>query len=398
MALWHRDSGGGWRARVVSLARIDASDVDRWTDLRSRAITPYPFVDPRLLLPAARHRADAKTMQLLFLENEGDLLLLMPFAVRRDLGGLPVRVLTSKDPFLALESGWHYPLVDRERAVDALESLLALMKTRRLPGLLDFTEFPGEGPLTEALLHAAANRNAPILERQRLEFAFAERPTERSSGSPGLAADPPHAPSFIVTHSPSLTHKRARQVRALEKAIGGPLRLDDLRDDPDALEQFFALQAAGWKGDPSRGGAGLRVTGFDRWFREVASNFRADGDLRVYALTGGGQLIYMFVSLKVARGVFGYADAYDERFAVHSAGALGRIAGLNRILAEPGVEFFDPNMSAHYVESTRLYPQRRSHVRVLIAPGRLGARTLVRTLPAARQIRKRWRGVMDVGS
>jgi hypothetical protein len=398
VALWHRNSRGSWRVRVVSLVGIDASDVDRWTDLRSRAITPYPFVDPRLLLPAARHREDAKSMQLLFLEDGGDLLLVMPFAVRRDLGGLPVKVLSSKEPFLALESGWHYPLVDRERAVEALENLFAQMTTRRFPGLLDLTEFPGDGPLAEALLQAAAHRNSPVLERQRLEFAFAEQLADQDNDTPASSTDPSANPSFVVKHSASTTRKRARQVRALERMVGGPLRLDDLRDDPDALEQFFTLQAAGWKGDPSRGGQGLRVTGYDQWFREVSQNYRADGDLRVYALTGGGQLIYMFVSLRVAQGIFGYADAYDERFAAHSAGALGRIAGLNRTLAEPGVEFFDPNMSAHYRESTRLYPQRRTHVRVLLAPGGFAARAAVRTLPAARLLRAKLRGAMDDGS
>lgn len=337
-------------------------------------------------------------MQLLFLEDGEDLLLMMPFAVRRDLGGLPVKVLSSRDPFLVLESGWQYPLVDRERAVEALENLFAQIRTQRLPGLLDFSEFPGDGPLAEALLQAAANRRSPVLERQRLEFAFAGRLADQDSDTPSYSSDPSTPPSFIVKHSSSATRKRARQVRALEQMLGGPLRLDDLSDDPAALEQFFTLQAAGWKGDPSRGGHGLRVTSFDQWFREVASNYRADGDLRVYALTGGGQLVYMCVNLRVAQGIFGYADAYDERFAAHSPGALGRIAALNRTLAEPGIEFFDPNMSAHYVESTRLYPQRRPHVRVLLAPGGLAARAAVRILPTARLIRERVRGVLDDGS
>jgi hypothetical protein len=379
------------KLRTAALAALEPEDIDRWTQLRHRAIDPYPGIDPRVLVPAARTRDDAHGSTLLLIEDGDELLLLMPFVVETRVERFPLKVISSRDPFLVNESAWHFPLVDRVRAVEAFAFLLSQLTRLGLPGLIEFDQFPGDGPLWDALVVATAASRTPRLLRDTTEFAW-------TKGKPALGADASvvaqaddAAPSFVVEHSPTQTRRRRRQARALEQRVGVPLRMKHCADDPMALETFMDLQAAGWKGDTARGGKGLRVTHFDGWFSQVADNFRADDDLFIDAMIGGSDVIYMRVCLRVENGVFSYADAYDERFADFSPGALGRIACNNLNLHGRAASFFDPNMDARYVESSRLYSDRRPHSKILVAPGGPVAKAVVRALPIAKTLRDRSR-------
>lgn len=379
------------RARIVVLAQITPLDVERWTDLVARSIEPYPFLDPRLLLPAARHRETARSMRFVFIEDGSDLLLVMPFVLRRGPAGLPVRMVSTRGAFLDSESGWDHPLIDADRAAEALEGLVVNLRSLELPGLLEFTNFPAEGPLAAALTAVAASLNLPVLERDRVDFSYARAIEDGSeAAAPGIS----EPASFTASHvSANSRKKHSRFARGLAEAVGAELRIEDRGQDADAIEQFIELQAAGWKGDPSRDGSGLRVMGYGPWFSEVAAAYRADGDLAVYALTGGGQIIHMYVVLRVGDAMFGYADAYDERFASFHAGTLGRIATMNRALAEPGVQLFDPNFVARFVvEARRIFPHSRERTQLLTAYGSPASRILVQAIPAGRRLRARLRG------
>ncbi len=374
------------RLRVVELAGIDPADIERWANLRARAVTPYPCLDPRLLVPAARLREDAQGIRLIFVEESSTLLAIMPFVVVRGVGRLPALTLSSRAPFLALESGWQHPLVDADRSVEALTALLTGLVELQLPSLVDFCNFPGDGPLFAALHAAVAQLGLPVVERDRQEAAFARSTPALARGDQPEATVPA---SFVVPHSATRTRKRAKQAKALEKALGAQLEVHDLSSDPEAVEQFIDLQHRGWKGDRSRNGGGLRALGFDRWFTEVTTAYRADGDLTVCSLAAGGEIVYMGVFLRIGSNSFGYADAYDERFASYSAGTLGRIATLNRTLSDPATSSFDPNMGLQYLDSSQLYPHRQQYVRLLVAAGGGLARAVVHALPAGRRLRAR---------
>ncbi|NTV38903.1 MAG: GNAT family N-acetyltransferase, partial [Demequinaceae bacterium] len=237
------------------------------------------------------------------------------------------------------------------------------------------------GPLAEALTDALAQLGMPVLERRRDERAFARGVTGRADAKgPGDL--------FSLDHGSSKgERRRASLKRSLEKALGSELTVDDRGHDPAALEQFLDLEASGWKGDASRGGHALRITGDDAWFADVASAFRADGRLTVLTVTGGGVVVYMGVSLRVGDGMFGCLDAYDERFATYRVGSMGRIAGWRRALSHMQLRFFDPNLGSFYVDSTLLFPHRRPHVTLLVATGGVFSRTLVREIPRLRRLR-----------
>jgi hypothetical protein len=372
------------KLRIVTLPDIRQADIEAWSDLRDRAITPYPCLDPRLLVPASRLRGDARGTQLIFVEDNEQLLAAMPFVVRRGVGGLPTQTISTGIPFLQLESGWQHPLVDQVRAVDAITALLTGASDLHLPPLLDLCNVPGDGPLFTALHEAVRRLGLPMVERERQEAAVARR----VDIAPQAPTEPGRA-SFVVPHSATRTRKRSKQARALEKALGAELMLHDVSEDPRAVEQFVELQNRGWKGDRSHGGGGLRALGFDRWFTVVTDAYRAAGDLTVHQLRAGDETVYAGVFLRIGTRSFGYADAYDERFASYSAGTLGRIASLNHTMADPSTTAFDPNMGLQYADAAQLYPHRQQYVRLLIATGGGLGRAVVRSLPAARRLRSR---------
>jgi hypothetical protein len=373
----------------VVLDEMGAGDIERWARLRVRAHEPYPFLDPRLLLPSARHRDGAGAMRLLLIEDDDRLLLVLPFTVRRWIGPLPLRIVSNEDPFLLLESGWKHPLVDRERCDEALVELVAALRALHLPGVVGFGGFPIGSELGAALHRVADRLHTPVLERRRFEVASARRVAGQDDA---IAAHDAGEPLFDFPHFGSGTRKKQGQyARRLRQAVGSDLHEENLGDDPAALDEFFALQAAGWKGDSSRGGAALSTAGNDVWFREVAAAFRADGDFGLYALVAGGTVLHMQAALRSGSTVYGYADAYDEHFAEFRPGALGRVAAVNHALAEPGNLLFNPNLSPHYVDSTRLFPDREEVAELLVGAGGPTARAVVRAIPFGRRVRDRLR-------
>jgi CelD/BcsL family acetyltransferase involved in cellulose biosynthesis len=370
--------------RTVALADVSADDAARWADLAARAAEPNPFLDPAFLLAAHRWFPDTGDIRLVVVEEGEQMLALLPLSVAPRFAGLPLPFSTTAGPFLARRAPLCAPLVDRETATDTLTTLLGHLGRRDagFPGLVELTLFPGDGALHDAIHEAARATGTPVLERYRFERA-AVRPV------------PPPA-TWRDELSPGRRRKLRRFTRALEDELGHPLVGDEVGDDPQALEEFFDLEAAGWKGTTPGGGA-LRVTPHGvEWFTDVADGFRDRGLLRVFALRAGDVTLYMSVKLVCGGGVFGVMDTYDERFARWSPGVVGRAAEVDQVLADPRhVDVFDQCMHPKNVESSALYPQRRALVGLLLAPRGATNRALVRGIPRLRAARASLRTVRD---
>lgn len=381
-----RRGSGTMTTRIIEVASISQSDVERWRALTRHATDPYPFLDPRLLVPAAALLPRAADIRVLVAEEGDRFLALMPITVQpRGLGPFPI--VSTRHRYLDDESGWDHPLVDAERPVEAMAGLLRGLDEARLPGLVDFAQLPAGGPLHHALTEAAASLGVPLWERERQLFVY----SRRSDPSPDREElRDPEEPDFLFEHFGYVARKHHRRwSRGLQGQVGGPLRLIDRSDDPSAIDDFIDLEASGWKGDPSRGGWGIRVRGATDWVTEMTARFRQDGDLAVLALVGGDDLVFMSISFRLGGTAFGYATAYDERFSKMSAGTLGVIATVNRMLSLPGVTAFDPNYEIGVVQARRLYADERPRVRVLGAHRGAIPRLVVRVVPGARALRRR---------
>ncbi len=365
--------------RVIPLADADNDLIEKWKGLAQRSIEPNPFQDPRFLVTSARLREDARTLKLAIVERGPDVLAILAFSIGAAFARGRVRALTTTGPFMEQTGDLRNPLIGPENPVETWACLLTGLRRMRLPGFLLLDNLPGDGLLSTSLREAMARLRIPRLERARDERAFARRPDGAIDPSALLALD--HS-------SRGRSKKRASVLLALQEALGSELRIVDRSADPEAVEQFLDLEVSGWKGDPGRGGHALRLVGQDRWFAEVADAFRADGKLIVLALTDGrNNIVYMTVGFRAGDGAFGCLDAYDERFSAYSAGSFGRIAEWKYVVSALAAEFFDPNLSSHYAESTRLYPDRRPHETLLLAHGGVLARMIIRLVPTARRAR-----------
>jgi len=243
-------------------------------------------------------------------------------------------------------------------------------------------------------VQVVAHTPVTVQERSRAVSAFAYRnsttavPVVRNAGVDGGGALHPVAgPALSMDHMPTDEREgMRRRLRGLARVMGGPLELHDLSSDPAVDDQFLDLQSAGWKGDPERGGAALRLDPLrERWFRAVTSSFRRDGDLLALRLASGGSTLWIGYGLRSGGAYFGFIDAYAEEHARYSPGSIGRVALMTYVFGATDTPFFDPAFDARYSMAARLFPDRRTNVDLLLATSGLGARTVLRAVPVARR-------------
>jgi len=373
-------------SRIVSVPSATPRDLAQWSELRDRALEPYPFLDPRMVMASLPHMALAQDLSLLFVEEGDDLLAIVPITVTRLASSPHARIVSTRAKYLDDQGGWHHPLIDASRAEDAFAGIFVAMKSHGLPRLVEFSRLPLGGPLEGALIGAADRHRVDLVELERTEFVYSPRPS--AEGSPE-AAENPDLPNFGLPHQSLRTRKnQAREARQLEHELGTTLRIEERGADPTAISDFIELQASGWKGDQERGGHSIRTERMDDWFRQAAARYRADNALLVLALVAGDQVLHMSVQTRIGDEVFAWQDAYDERYAEFRAGVLGRVACMNRTLATPGVRLFDPNFYSATGEASRLFSARGHRATILAANGSAMARGVVAAIPAARSFRK----------
>ncbi len=354
-------------ARATTVGALTAEDFARWRRLESRAAEPYPYLSADYLEPADPHWPAALAVRLLLVEDGDDLLLVMPFRVGPYHPRLPLRVLSTADAVLSDEGIRTYPLVDAERGREALRVAFASLRSLGLPRVIDMPSIPADGTLHRLLIDALPSARHSF-ERGRAQLAvarYAGSTSERASVDVDVE---PH-------HRSTSSRKQSRQRRrALERELGAEIQWRDRSEDPAVIDDFLTLQAAGWKGDADQHGLAYRLTGRDQWFREVTARARADGRLVAYEIYTDGSPLYIAVLMSAGPTIFGLQDAYDQTRAAHRVGNLGRVA-LTNWLASSAYDMFDPNMYWSYVESARLFADRREQVRLVIAASGLWSRT-----------------------
>ncbi|WP_159066896.1 GNAT family N-acetyltransferase [Cellulomonas timonensis] len=368
--------------RLIPLSRVTETDAQAWRRLADLAVEPNLYLDPRYLIPA-RARPESDGMQIVVVEERGQWLAALAVTTKEVATGARVRAATTGGPFMTPHSDRHHPLVRQGDVVGALTLLLSGMTSVGLPGLVQLQRFPAEGVLAEALAEAVNQTSMLVHERRREVTAFARRASLPVLPSDGLAT----VPVLVTSHLTKNERKQTgRCARGLERVAGGPLELRDRSADPAVDEEFLDLQASGWKGDHSRGGAALRLNPRnERWFREVTSRFRRDGDLLVTQLAAAGQTLWIGYVLRSGGACFGFLDAYAQEHAKYSPGSIGRNAEMTQVFRVTDAPFFDPAFDARYATATRLFPDRRTQVDLLVATRGLAARTLLRAAPLAQR-------------
>ena len=337
-----------------------------WDALAACASEPNPFLESWYLLPALGALDPKAKAKILLFEVDGDLAGLMPLASGRRYYTWPIPNLsawTHPNAFLGA------PLVAAGLEQTFWRELLSWADNNAGIALfLHLADLPLEGPLHCALTEVLA-------EQARL--AGVVHCEERAM----LASDETPEAYFAASLSGKKRKELRRQfARLSELGEVAVERRHDAQGLQPWIEDFLALEAAGWKGK-----AGSAVACRDdtaTLFRQVLTGAVAQGRLERLSLTLDGRPIAMLATFLCPPGAYSYKTTFDENFARFSPGVLLQRENLD-ILARDDVAWSDSCASADHPMIDHIWRERRAIGRLSIAIGGSPRRALFARLLGA---------------
>ena len=331
--------------RWLNTRTLSAQDIGRWTELARLSATPNPFYEADFVLPAIEHFGDTELELLVAMNGTGVWIGLMPVVRRRRWGRFVGSVLTGWDHrHCFLDS----PLLACNFEDAAAEAMLHA--ARREVGLIAFDRLPAVGPVASALVSACDALGVKPIVWKRFERAALER-----------RPDDDYVKSTLCgKHFRDLQRKG----RKLERELGD-IAFVDRAGDPRAVNEFLALEAAGWKGEE---GTALAAGPGAEFFRAICGTFAEAGRLQMLTMEAGDRTVAMQSALIAGEGLFCLKIAYDE--------SLGRFSPGTQLIAETATEFHR-RPELEWVDSCskpksepieRLWPGRRELTTILV-PG-----------------------------
>jgi CelD/BcsL family acetyltransferase involved in cellulose biosynthesis len=319
-----------------------------WRALVGRALEPNVFYDPAFALAAAP--VFGNNAGAVLVRRAGQLIGLFPARVERRYG------------VMATLTGWTHPyaplgvpLVDRGEADAAIAAFLDYVQAEG-PQLALLPMLPREGAFAAAL--------GRVLARRGGEFAAFDA-HERAMLAPGE-----DRAGYLERTIP---HKKLKELRRQRRRLADTdcVAFATAREPAAviaALDEFLALEAAGWKG---RQGSAARAHSAVRAFMEQAViALAADGNARVDRLTQGDHTLAAAITLRSGDTSWFWKIAYDEAFARASPGVQISLDLTNALLADDGIARVDSCATADHPMIDHLWRERLPLADLLIAPSR----------------------------
>ncbi len=236
-----------WFAELISV-------VDEWRELAAHALEPNVFYEPAFALAAAA----------VYGGDVGAVLVWSGTQPRKLLGFFPARVTPRRyGVTLPVLVGWTHPyaplgtpLVEPEAAEPVIAAWLAhIAADPSLPGLLLLPFMAEGGPFAATLGTILSRTQLPCADFARHHRALLEPQRDRTH----------YVENTLSTHRQGELRRTGRRLTDL----GAPLFTAATKAPAiaAAIEDFFALEASGWKGR-----AGTAAAGHDEFAR-----FRHDG-------------------------------------------------------------------------------------------------------------------------
>lgn len=377
--------------RVVPLPQVTSVEAAKWQELAESGAEPNPNADPRFLLPSLSRGMGADELLLLIVESGQEYRLVLPCTREPRLSGLPLAHLSTAGKFLYQHASKVHPLISAESPTQAFAALFDGLRSAGLPDLLDQTVLPVDSVVHSALAELAATGRVRLVERGRDRRAYVRYSDLALETGAVARSGTEDSVSLPVAHMSSRHRRTIRgNARKLETLAAGGLELADVSGQPQAIKEFFELQANGWKGQPGFDGPLFRFHGLEDWFTDVAARFESDGNLRTFRLSAAGKTVYLAVILVSGGRPFGFHDVYAEEYRKFSAGSIGRLAVLGRLFEAPDAPPFDPGMEPWYKEANALMGGSREYAHVVVAGRSLTSRAVIKALPLAKAARDRW--------
>ncbi len=361
-------------ARTERVLDLAPSDLARWRALAERALEPNPFYEPHFVLPYSTNAATPTELYVVLVEEGDSMLACLPVHFDRPWHKLPFSTC-----FCFYRSVCN-PLVDADRAADALDTLVDHLIARRREGGTRFFACDQlvEDGLVARHLGSAFGRKGLSMER----YEHWERPMlyRNDTGS--------YLDERLGRKERSTL---ARKRRRLGEALGGEPVLVDRAGDEQAVESFLLLEASGWKG---RDGTALacRPQGAEV-FRELCRNFAALGRLQLLSFEVEGTAVAMECRLRGGPGVFVYKLGFSDAYAKFSPGTLLTIESIDHFHNQTDAAWVDCCNRPEFSEVLeRFWGGRRRVATVSASLGGWFEGRVVRSLVPMRKTFMRLRG------
>ena len=355
----------------------------QWRELAARALEPNVFYESAFALPAAP----------VFGADAGAVLIWSGGKPRRLLGFFPARIERRRYGFnLPVLVGWTHPyaplglpLVEREAAEPVVGAFLShLAADRALPGLLLLPFLPEDGLFAGALDAILRRAQIPSATFGRHRRALLAPTGERSRYLEGAMSG----------------HQRKelrRQWRRLSEtgAIAITIATEPAAIDR-ALEDFFSLEALGWKG--RAGTAAAADEKLQRFVRTALFKLAAEQKVSINRLLIDGRAIAATVALRSGRSAWFWKIAYDEAFARFSPGVMLSVELTADLLDDTNMLRADSCATANHPMIDHLWRERLPLADRLIGVRGHAAFAAARRLEVARRAAvagaKRLRGLL----
>ncbi|MFL9825322.1 GNAT family N-acetyltransferase [Rhodoplanes sp. SY1] len=323
-----------WRTLPALLDRRD-----EWAAFAARAIVPNVFYTPALAAAAAALHGGG-VGAVVVRDAAGRLVGLLPLRRSRTRWGVLPALVGWTHPFAPLGT----PLIDPADPDGIVTAALAHLREAHpgTPLLLPYC--PADGPVAAAIDTAVARLGAV-----QTTFAAHARAELRRSVGPG-------APPAIVD---ARAKEHGRQRRRL--AEQGDLAFDVSRGAAarDALADFFALEAKGWKGRAGTAAASRPAEQALMTDTVAGLAARPDSDAMVARLMLNGRPVAVGVVLICGRAAWFWKIAYDETLKKYSPGVLLTLDLSAALLAAPAIEVVDSCAVENHPMIDRLWSARR---------------------------------------
>lgn len=355
------------RSSGAAVEPVAAIAAEAWDALADRAVAPHPFYARAVVAAHRDHGLCHPRLAAVVVREAGAVTALLPFTLRPDIVGLGATVA---QPFHSPYVTATAPLVadgpGLEGRLDALVEGLALASGGR----------PWRWPLlaTEARLGAGLLAAMARAGWQVGTVARFERPVldRRADYDAFLAGHP---------HKSRLKDLRRRR-RRMEEA--GHLTVESATEGAAlerALEDFLAVEAAGWKGEA---GTALRSRPQTEAFARALFR-QGNGPVTVRAdwLRLDGRTVAASLALVSGGTAYLLKTAYDESLRAQAPGLVLEDAIVRAVHADGFADRLDSaTMPGSALES--LYPERETIAEIIALPPGAGLISLERRLRLAR--------------
>jgi CelD/BcsL family acetyltransferase involved in cellulose biosynthesis len=297
----------GLRGEVVrGDVRVIEAVADEWRQLCDEGPNAYPFLRPEWIVAYLRVMEPNARLLLVTVRRGNRLCALLPLVEERTrLCGVPIKRLRwPNDPRWPDRVDLIHGADDPAPAIAEIWRRLAA--TPRWD-LLDLADVPPDGALAELVAFAAGNGHPS-----------AERVARRTPYVPlaEIGGDFDAAVAHVNAKFRSTVRRRMRHLEKL-----GPVRLVRLEQaDPDWLDAFFRMEAAGWKG---KQGTAIACSPESKALHEAHAREAARlGYLTLYSLECAGEPVAMHLGLTMNGRYMVPKLTYDEAKSEYSPGHL----------------------------------------------------------------------------